>query len=922
MSSFVTVKWMEQKKKVAKKAFLPPALTGLKLQLARLFDIRPPMKIEAIYDPDGNLINSISDIISGMELMFSTNPPEQNNQESDDEVYLEEEKTPEKPRNPPKFVVGPKKIQPPPGHQKPIIPPQRRRRESEEVATEEEEESHEEQNNIQKQPKSKKSSISKADVPLSNSTFTSRASMSSPKSKGNKNDQEIENNADDQPKSSLNKPNSHASSRRSLTASLNSNKNSLKPSNTNNQTKYQEIDEEANENMVSDMVEAMENTISREIDPDDEDIPISNEEGDDEYERSQEKTLDDENQLQNEEDQIIKETNRKIEESPKTEKVGPRYSPLNPKYSPKSLGGISSPTKSSPKKEEKGQKPKLEVQKDENLKDLDTNEYFNDQSEMTEKSFVEKPNESRQESPPRSLNRNKSPTNAGNKEQPPMSSPTVNNPPPNSSPKRTPSPQKGIKFSNTESALLKVDLAPRESPKPKAPERSVVSDSKHTTPEELLDPSEIEKKRLEKLGINHDNIIQSSLAATREEIVSEDDFRQALYAVSPIMQRAMSELSNLEQIQLREILRSQLKFLGELPSFSQNLERNCFEFLNTIMTYSRTGSVQNVHAALVGPRSSGKSTVLRIVFKKLLNMMAANGTLKHTFCFFIDAKDLLKDTVLDIYLTIVRNTIAQMAAQRLDFRQHADLLLGYYEKFLTLDNITSLPPKFALEDDFRGAAFILQEMNETLFTTLNKQKDIERFMMNAIVIPLTFSQAFGYSKIVFGVDHMDVLDVNMPEAHYSSQVPLIEYFKMMISDGFYIISCEDEERLYSTLDSITEQSIKLLSQTTFTPIYDMDQDDRNGNDVTFLLNVEGEKSSVQLRLGDCGGCSGYVSKWNEIATDGKTMFYQLQKEKKQTRQIMKMKLQLLKKLRTFASTIFEDNFENKLKDFEVQVNEN
>ena len=102
----------------------------------------------------------------------------------------------------------------------------------------------------------------------------------------------------------------------------------------------------------------------------------------------------------------------------------------------------------------------------------------------------------------------------------------------------------------------------------------------------------------------------------------------------------------------------------------------------------------------------------------------------------------------------------------------------------------------------------------------------------------------------------------------------------------------------------------------------MDQDDRNGNDVTFLLNVEGEKSSVQLRLGDCGGCSGYVSKWNEIATDGKTMFYQLQKEKKQTRQIMKMKLQLLKKLRTFASTIFEDNFENKLKDFEVQVNEN
>ena len=85
-STFVMVTLKESKKKSAKRAMLPPSINSLKLQAAKLFNVKPPQKIQAIYDPEGNLITTISEIIPGMEITVSTNLPDEDFSVAQDET--------------------------------------------------------------------------------------------------------------------------------------------------------------------------------------------------------------------------------------------------------------------------------------------------------------------------------------------------------------------------------------------------------------------------------------------------------------------------------------------------------------------------------------------------------------------------------------------------------------------------------------------------------------------------------------------------------------------------------------------------------------------------------------------------------------------------------------------------------------------
>lgn len=456
---------------------------------------------------------------------------------------------------------------------------------------------------------------------------------------------------------------------------------------------------------------------------------------------------------------------------------------------------------------------------------------------------------------------------------------------------------------------------------PKAPKRALVKEGQEITPEEMIDQDEIERRRLAKQGISHDAIIESVNKSTGEIICNDKEMRDALYKSSPIVVRFMTNVAELEMKHITQIIKSELAFLGEIPEHPKGLDNAVEEFINEFETAS--GSL-NLHTAIIGPKKSGRSTILKLSMIRSMIRMAASGVLRRTFTFYLDANELLVDDIYDLYLIIVRKTIEQIAAQRIDFCPHAQLLLQYYEKMLTQETLAALPIKFSLLDDFRSAAFALNEMNQILFDAFKKKKHLPTFVKNALVIPLMFSLAFGFERIIFFVDHLDNLDIDCPTNKEliddGDSTPLVEYAKMMLSDGFYVISCADEERLLPALDTIADDGVELISITELRSVSEICQNanDEHDEGVKLSLNVEGEKKPVVLGLEQCGYCPAFVAEWDRIAADARKLSNELHTDSK-SRKAVEAKLLLLKKVRNFSSLVFGFEDPQIISDFEITL---
>lgn len=195
-----------------------------------------------------------------------------------------------------------------------------------------------------------------------------------------------------------------------------------------------------------------------------------------------------------------------------------------------------------------------------------------------------------------------------------------------------------------------------------------------------------------------------------------------------------------------------------------------------------------------------------------------------------------------------------------------------------------------------------------------------------VILPRYIAQAFGFNDVQFVVDHVDASDFNLhPEDPFdgdTNAVILLEHLKFMLSNDSFVISCINSENFIDALDLTEEGGVDLRDGTEIIPITDIDNGHSNAYE--FTLHIEGGlQKEAKLRLLDCGGCSGFLSRWDEIIklTDDlenkKSMLSQGNGEAqkslslmnsgglqgKTNREAREAKLQLLAKLRELAPLV-------------------
>ena len=474
--------------------------------------------------------------------------------------------------------------------------------------------------------------------------------------------------------------------------------------------------------------------------------------------------------------------------------------------------------------------------------------------------------------------------------------------------------------------------SPRAGSPPRSPKKAPKEAEVEETVIECLSEEEIERRALLAKGIEHEKIFElSRVFGAQVEIANKQAFKEALNDTPVIIQRFMTQAEELQNKHLSVIKGNTVEFIGDIPSHTQELDNSVQEIVNR-GTFATSGGIScNFRVAVVGPHKAGKTTFARILASKIYNRILASNQYKNTMIYTIDFETIeneLKDPIT-FYNTLIETALTQAAAQKLEFTQHLDILKQYFLKLPTLDRLTPLPPKFALMDDFRGPAAILTELSENIFNALRKSCSLQIFMTNVVTIPAFVAKACGFKTVLYLADHIDLTDIDTPCIddlnNDVSNLPLIEFIKLMLSDSPFIVSCKDEEHLLESLELIADDSSDLRNGTETVSILDTDNSPDHSDELTFELKVQGMKEPLLIRRDDLGGCSGYLQKWDELVSFGQLMIIEEHKEK-ESRKAREAKLALFAKVREFASILFAGEDENgnyapfttKILDFEIK----
>ena len=485
------------------------------------------------------------------------------------------------------------------------------------------------------------------------------------------------------------------------------------------------------------------------------------------------------------------------------------------------------------------------------------------------------------------------------------------------------------------------DPSPRAGSPPRSPrkQQSKQEGTEDEVAPEFLTEEEKERRRLLAKGIDRQKIAQifEQSLGTVSDIASSQAIKAALDATPVIIQRFMTQSLESQQQQqtvlndnINDVIFRYVLKDGKVPPHTAALDSTIAKIVDDGSFATQGGTQLNFRIAVVGPRQSGKSVFASLLARQIYTRLLATNQSKHTAIFTLDFETFGKalEDPIEFYRTMVDLSLDQIASQRIELSKHIQSLKAYFQRLPTLEKLTPLPPKFALTDDFRAPAAVLTEMSQNVYNALKTSSSLQVFMTNVVMIPKFVAKAFGYRRVLFVADHVDLTDIETPcndELDDNvSNLPLIEFIKLMLSDSPFIISCKEESHLLEALELIAEDSTDLRNGTDIISVVDSDPSKDHSNDMTFELTVQGMKEKLLIRRDDLGGCPGYLNRWDTLVQMGDVMLTEEHKEKG-SRRSKEAKLSLIAKVRELAAYLFADEddsgaiipFKGKITDFNV-----
>lgn len=320
------------------------------------------------------------------------------------------------------------------------------------------------------------------------------------------------------------------------------------------------------------------------------------------------------------------------------------------------------------------------------------------------------------------------------------------------------------------------------------------------------------------------------------------------------------------------------------------------DFLNRHRFISNKQYNYRFKGAVIGPKKSGKSTLLGNAVDNYILDLAATGLWKSTFILAIDFK--LLSVHLNDYVTYYHKfidiVIDALSKQKPILKIHISAIRKQMRS--AVENrapIVGVHP-------FRDIDAIVRRINEAwrnpyLFTA---------FLTNVFLLPVTLAHAVGLTNVSLFVDNIEYADVNLfPHEPFDSrdcQAIVIEHIKYALNQANFILSAEESEKLFQLLQPFDEDGVDLTSGIDYITPYEATSDLGSRLKYDFIIECSQEPQPIRLTVGMCGGVVPFIAAWDELHHS----LFVLERTEKDSEQFDEVKFACIADAQTLVDLLF------------------
>ena len=300
--------------------------------------------------------------------------------------------------------------------------------------------------------------------------------------------------------------------------------------------------------------------------------------------------------------------------------------------------------------------------------------------------------------------------------------------------------------------------------------------------------------------------------------------------------------------------------------------------------------------AVLGPKRSGKSTLLGNAVDNYIIDLAATGLWKSTFILAIDFKILapLVNHYEEFYYKFLDIILDAISKQKPVIRPDLPAI-----KRQMKSAIENRAPLVGVHP-YREMDIIAKHINEAW----RSYSCFTAYLTHVCMLPITLARAVGLTNVSLFVDNIEYADVTLyphePFDRRDTQAIFIEHIKYALSHANFILSAENSEKLFHILPPFDEDGVDLASGMDYILPYEATVDLGSRLKYDFLIECLEEPEAIRINIGMCAGIVPYISAWDELHHS----LFVLERTSKDSEQYDEVKYTCVADAQTLIDTLF------------------
>lgn len=251
-----------------------------------------------------------------------------------------------------------------------------------------------------------------------------------------------------------------------------------------------------------------------------------------------------------------------------------------------------------------------------------------------------------------------------------------------------------------------------------------------------------------------------------------------------------------------------------------------------------------------GPKESGKSTILTLLFEQFYSDMCTARVEKRNFVFAINGQELMSHfTNIREFTKYYINSIFEcIVMQRTGLSKHLRTLVSYMQSCAGSENINQPPPNFVKDEFFRTCSVALYQVALSI-AFYPDEDDIQDYVNKIVLLPVAIAEAFGFSRTHVFIDNFDLVDKKL-ETEYG-QVKILDSFNCLFNRTSFVAAT----KFNNCIENITDFDVvsTLGCHSSFF-----------GDDKEFNVKFDGESKAIKITPKICCGCPAYIAMWENM----------------------------------------------------------